>query len=230
MKIDARRLAGRMTRGRGLLVTVAAAGVLAAGGATAAVAAAHDDGPGASAAPTGDRPGTRPGDRDDGRPGDRPGGRSGGGGAPAAAEVPVARAVDAALKAAPGRVAEIELDDEHGVTAWEIDVVTDGGDRRDIAVDAATGEVLANRADDRDDRDGDRDEDPAALRRAKVTAPAAAGAALKAVSGRVTSAEFETWHGKAVWEVDVTGEDGTAYEITVDAATGGVLDREAEQD
>ncbi len=203
MKIDARRLAGRMTRGRGLLVTVAAAGVLAAGGATAAVAAAHDDdGPVAG----------------------------GGRGAPAAAEVPVARAVDAALKAAPGRVAEIELDDEHGVTAWEIDVVTDGGDRRDIAVDAATGEVLANRADDRDDRDGDRDEDPAALRRAKVTAPAAAGAALKAVSGRVTSAEFETWHGKAVWEVDVTGEDGTAYEITVDAATGGVLDREAEQD
>ncbi|MER7543023.1 PepSY domain-containing protein [Spirillospora sp. NPDC127506] len=219
MKIDARRLAGRMARGRGLLVTVAAAGVLAAGGATAAVAAAHDDdGPGASATPTGDRPGTRPGDR------------SGGGGAPAAAEVPVARAVDAALKAAPGRVAEIELDDEHGVTAWEIDVVTDGGDRRDIAVDAGTGEVLANRADDRDDRDGDRDEDPAALRRAKVTAPAAAGAALKAVSGRVTSAEFETWHGKAVWEVDVTGEDGTAYEITVDAATGEVLDREAEQD
>ncbi|NVI87421.1 PepSY domain-containing protein [Actinomadura sp. BRA 177] len=196
-----------MLTGRGLLVTVVAAGVLAGGGATAAVAAGHDDEPAASATPTaGDRPTES---------------------APQTS-VSIKQAVDAALKAVPGKVAEIELDDEHGRTAWEVDVVAENGDRRDVAVDSGTGKVLTNRADDRDD--DDRDDDPAALRKAKVTAPAAADAALKAVSGRVTSADFETEHGKAVWEVDVTGKDGVEHEVTVDAATGKVLNQEVDED
>ncbi|MFB4307542.1 PepSY domain-containing protein [Actinomadura sp. GTD37] len=202
MKIDARR----MFRGRGLLVTVVAAGVLAGGGTTAAVAAAHDDGPGRSAAPSGDRPE---------------------GEAPKTA-VSIAQAADAALKAVPGTVAEIELDDEDGGTAWEVDVLAGNGDRRDVTVDSGTGKVLTNRA---DDRDGDDDDgDPAVLRKAKVTAPAAADAALKAVQGRVTSADFEHEHGKAVWEVGVTGRDGAEHEITVDAATGKVLDKRIDED
>ncbi|WP_203596184.1 PepSY domain-containing protein [Actinomadura bangladeshensis] len=202
MKINARR----MVTGRGLLVTVVAAGVLAGGGATAAVAAAHDDDPAPRATPAGER-------HDDAAP---------------KTAVSLAQAVDAALKAAPGTVAEIELDDEHGRTAWEIDVVAENGERRDVAIDAADGKVLTNRADDRDD---DRDDDdPAALRGAKVTAAAAADAALKAVPGRVTSADFETGHGKAVWEVDVAGQDGAEHELTIDAADGKVLAKEVDED
>lgn len=210
MKIDARR----MVTGRGLLATVVAAGVLVGGGTTAAVAAAHDDGPSASATPS---TGASPSD-------DRPEAE-----APKTA-VSIGQAADAALKAVPGTVAEIELDDEHGRTAWEIDVLAANGDRRDLTVDSGTGRVLTNRADDRDDDDGDDDADPAALRKAKVTAPAAADAALKAVPGRVTSADFEHEHGKAVWEVDVAGRDGAEHEITVDAATGKVLDKRVDQD
>ncbi|MCP9971878.1 PepSY domain-containing protein [Actinomadura madurae] len=56
------------------------------------------------------------------------------------------------------------------------------------------------------------------------------GAAEKAVSGRATSTEFEREHGRAVWVADVTGRNGTAYEVTVDAATGGVLSKETDQD
>ncbi|GAA1826842.1 PepSY domain-containing protein [Actinomadura chokoriensis] len=207
MKIDARR----MVTGRGLLVTVVAAGVLAGGGATAAVAAAHDDDPAPRATPAGER-------HDDAAP---------------KTAVSLAQAVDAALKAAPGTVAEIELDDEHGRTAWEVDVVADNGQRREVTVDAADGKVLTNRADDRDDhgRDADgRDDDPAALRGAKVTATAAADAALKAVPGRVTSADFETEHGKAVWEVDVAGRDGAGHEVTIDAGSGKVLAEEVDED
>jgi uncharacterized membrane protein YkoI len=143
--------------------------------------------------------------------------------------VSIKQAVDAALKTVPGKAEEVELDDEHGRTAWEIDVLAENGARRDVTVDAATGKVLTSRADDRDDDDDDRD-DAAALRKAKVTAPAAADAALKAVSGRVTSADFETEHGRAVWEVDVTGEDGAEHEVTVDAMTGKVLNQEVDED
>jgi uncharacterized membrane protein YkoI len=202
MKINARR----MVTGRGLLVTVVAAGVLAGGGATAAVAAAPDDDPAPRATPTGER-------HDDGAP---------------KTAVSLGQAVDAALKAAPGTVAESELDDEDGRTAWEVDVVTENGERRDVTVDAGTGKVLQNRADDRDD-DG-RDDDPAALRGAKVTAQAAADAALMAVQGRVTSADFESEHGEAVWEVDVAGEDGAEHEVTIDAADGKVLAKEVDED
>jgi uncharacterized membrane protein YkoI len=204
MKINARR----MVTGRGLLVTVVAAGVLAGGGATAAVAAAHDDDPAPRATPAGER-------HDDAAP---------------KTAVSLAQAVDAALKAAPGTVAEIELDDEHGRTAWEVDVVAANGERRDVTVDAADGKVLTNRADDRDD-DGRDDgvDDPAALRGAKVTAAAAADAALKAVPGRVTSADFEHEHGKAVWEVDVT-KDGVEHEVTVGAANGKVLAKTVDED
>jgi uncharacterized membrane protein YkoI len=190
--------ARRMLTGRGLLVTAVAAGVLAGGAATAAVA--DDDGRGASPS--------------DGRP--------------ARAAVSLTQAVDAALKAVPGEVEEAELDDEHGRTVWEIDVLASNGTWRDVVVDAATGKVTANRA-DRPDDDDDRDE-AAALRKAKVTVPDAAGAAEKAVSGRVTSAEFENEHGRAVWEADVTGRDGARHEVTVDAATGKVLAQERDDE
>jgi uncharacterized membrane protein YkoI len=215
MRINARR----MVTGRGLLVTVVAAGVLAGGGATAAVAA-HDDDPAPRATPAaGEDPASRA----------APAGERHDDGAPKTA-VSLAQAAAAALKAVPGTVAEIELDDEHGTTAWEVEVVAGNGDRRDVTIDAGDGNVLTNRADDRDDDDDDDRDDAAALRGAKVTAPAAADAALKAVPGRVTSADFETEHGKAVWEVDVAGEDGSEHEVTVDAGNGGVLAERVDED
>ncbi|WP_433468806.1 PepSY domain-containing protein [Spirillospora sp. CA-128828] len=191
--------ARRLLAGRGLLVTVVAAGVLAGGGATAAFAAADDDGRGAS--PSDDRP-VKP-------------------------AVSLTQAVDAALKAVPGKVEEIDLDDAHGRTVWEADVLADDGTWRDVTVDADNAKVTGNRADRPDeDDDGDHWAEAAALRNAKVTVSDAAGAALKAVPGRVTSAEFEHDDGKAVWELDVTAQDGTEHEVTVNAVTGKVIDSE----
>ncbi|MFA1543018.1 PepSY domain-containing protein [Actinomadura monticuli] len=223
MKIDARR----MLTGRRLLVTAVAAGVLAGGGTTAAFAVAHAD-PSPSASPSDGR--------HDGRP------------EAAEAAVSIAQAADAALKAVPGTVAEVELEDENGRTVWEVDVLSGSGERRDVTVDAGDGKVLANRADDRGGdrgRDGDHrggddgdhrggddgDGGAAALRGAKVAAPAAVEAALKAVPGRATSAEFEHEGGKADWKVRVTGEDGARHGVIVDAATGEILaKRTAEKD
>ncbi|TYB44820.1 PepSY domain-containing protein [Actinomadura chibensis] len=224
MKIDARRL----VTGRGLLVTVVAAGVLAGGGAATAFAASHEGSPSPSASPTGSA--------------DAP---------PPATAVSAAQAADAALKAVPGKVGEIELDDEHGKPVWEVDVLADGGGWRDVTVDSGSGKVLTNTADrpdtggrdddHGDDRDDDRGDDrgdghgddegddqaeAAALGKAAVSASGAADAALKAVPGRVTSVEFEQEHGKAYWEVDVTANGGAEHELHVDAASAKILKNE----
>ncbi|TDD20084.1 peptidase M4 [Actinomadura sp. KC06] len=207
MRIDARRFVS----GRGLLVTVVAAGVLAGGGAATAFAA--NDGPGTPTPPSG---GASP--------------RSG-------AQVTAAEAAAAALKASPGTVEEIELDDDDGGRAWEIDIVANGGGRRDVTVDSGTGKVLSDRAarpddgdDDGDDDDDDRPLSAAALRKAQVSAADAVGAALKAVPGTVTSVDFESEDGKALWEVDVTGPGGTEHELTVDAANAKVLTNGTDED
>lgn len=216
MKINARRL----VTGRGWMVTALAAGVLVGGGAATAVAASH----GGSAAPA------------------RSAAPAQGPPAGTATAVTAAQAADAALKAAPGKVEEVELDGEHGKPVWEIDVLADGGGRRDVTVDPGTGKVLSNRADrpdaddhdhDHDDGDGDGDgdgRDAAALREAAVSASQAADAALKSVPGRVTSVEFEQEHGRAFWEVDVTGRDGVERELHVDAASAKILATEAGDD
>ncbi|MEO3829612.1 PepSY domain-containing protein [Actinomadura sp. B10D3] len=201
MRFDARR----MLSARWPLVAVAAAALIAAGG-VGAVAAADGD--------------------DDGTPAGDPSATTSAPSAPAPA-VPLAQAVDTALKAVPGTVDEAELDDEHGRAVWEIDVLPDRGTPRNVVVDAGNGKVVANRA---DHPDGDDSESPGAVRGSKITIAHAAGAAEKAVSGRVTSVEFEREHGRAVWVADVTGKNGTVYEVAVDAGTGGVLSKETDQD
>lgn len=122
-------------------------------------------------------------------------------------------AAAAALKAAPGEIDEIELDD--GV--WEVEILADNGRWRDLKVDAGSGKVLSDRADDDDD-----DDDAAALRKAKLTASDAAEAALKAAPGTVTAVEFDEDDGRLVWEVEVKGEDGNERELEVNASSGKV--------
>lgn len=46
-----------------------------------------------------------------------------------------------------GDLTELELDDEHGTVVWEADVRIDGGNKREVIVDAATGEILKNEID-----------------------------------------------------------------------------------
>ncbi|GGV42375.1 hypothetical protein GCM10010182_78860 [Actinomadura cremea] len=191
--------ARRIVTGRRLLVTALAAAAVAGGGAaTAAAAAGADDGD--ESVPSGTR-------------------------------VTAVQAAQAALKAAPGTVEDIDLDDG----AWEIDVVASGGGVRTVTVDAGSGKAVQNRADrDEDDDADDRRETAAetaaetkALGGAKVTAAAAADAALKAAPGTVTSVDLQTGNRPA-WEVEVAGSDGTEREVTVDAASGKVLQNQAD--
>ncbi|TQM69838.1 peptidase YpeB-like protein [Actinomadura hallensis] len=195
----------RMFTGRRLLVALVAAGVVAGGGATA-FAAANADGrdggrDGGQVAPAGAGPAVAE------SPSATPSGEPSGG------PVTVLDAAAAALKAAPGKIDEIELDD--GV--WEVEILADNGRWRDLKVDAGSGKVLSDRADDDDD-----DDDAAALRKAKLTASDAAEAALKAAPGTVTAVEFDEDDGRLVWEVEVKGEDGNERELEVNASSGKV--------
>lgn len=87
------------------------------------------------------------------------------------------------------------------------------------------------RDDARDDDRGDDGDDARTLAEAKVSATEAVDAALASVSnGKVESVELEEEDGRAFWETDVLGADGTWYEVRVDAHTGDVLQKQAGDD
>ncbi|MFJ7490071.1 PepSY domain-containing protein [Streptomyces sp. NPDC097727] len=79
--------------------------------------------------------------------------------APGSTPVSLKEAVDAALKAAPGTVTSIELDDNDGRSGgalhWEVDVRGKDGKRHELNVDARTAKVTADRSDDGHDRHDD---------------------------------------------------------------------------
>jgi uncharacterized membrane protein YkoI len=79
--------------------------------------------------------------------------------APQGAPVTVQKAVEAALKAAPGHATEADLDDGR----WEIEVRDEDGRSHDVNVDAKTGGATVVRDQDPDDGAGDdADRDAAA--------------------------------------------------------------------
>ncbi|WP_432003917.1 PepSY domain-containing protein [Streptomyces sioyaensis] len=64
---------------------------------------------------------------------------------------------------------------------------------------------------------------------AKVTAPDAAAAALKAVPGTVTGLDLDADRPGLVWDAEVFGKDGTQHEVTLDAGTARVLNQHVDR-
>ncbi|MFH8678814.1 PepSY domain-containing protein [Streptomyces lydicus] len=64
---------------------------------------------------------------------------------------------------------------------------------------------------------------------AKVTAPQAAAAALKAVPGTVTGLDLDRDRPGLVWDADVLGKDGRWHELTLDAGDARVLNQHVER-
>lgn len=65
---------------------------------------------------------------------------------------------------------------------------------------------------------------------AKVTAPDAAAAALKAVPGTVTALDLDADRPGLVWDAEVLGKDGKQHEVTLDAGTARVLNQHLDRD
>ncbi|MFG2192800.1 PepSY domain-containing protein [Streptomyces sp. NPDC048639] len=68
-------------------------------------------------------------------------------------------AIAAALKAVPGTVTSVDLEDDGPAYAWDLEVQGQDGKEHDVRVDLKTGKATQApaQADDRDDRDGDDD-------------------------------------------------------------------------
>ena len=55
---------------------------------------------------------------------------------------PLDQVLDAARKALPGDVVKVELDEDDGRWIYEIKILTSGGERREVEIDAKSLEVL----------------------------------------------------------------------------------------
>ena len=75
------------------------------------------------------------------------------------------------------------------------------------------------------DDDDNGQEDIREANAAKVSAPDAAAAALKAVPGTVTGLDLDADRPGLVWEADVLGKDGKWHEVTLDAGNARVLNQ-----
>ena len=97
------------------------------------------------------------------------------------------------------------------------------------------GSVLALSApawsDDKDKHEMDETKEAVEMSKtAKVTVEQAIKTASEKMPGKVIEAELEKKHGKAVWEVEVVGEDGKVTEVHVDADSGAVIDMEPKEE
>lgn len=74
-------------------------------------------------------------------------------------DVPVSEdeAIAAATEAVPGNVLEVELEEEHGVLGYEVEIEVAGGSVIEVMVDPDTAEVLGQEIDD--DVPGEPDDD-----------------------------------------------------------------------
>ncbi|MFD9302396.1 PepSY domain-containing protein [Streptomyces sp. NPDC060048] len=134
----------------------------------------------------------------------------------APAEVTAEAAAAAALKAHPGVIQSLDRDG----AVWHVDVISKDGTHAELEVDAATGAVTKENADDQQQAD-----EYAALLAAKVTAEQAMKAALAAHPGKVWSVEWDDDNngGAVYWNVEVKTNDGKTQNVNVDTATAKVV-------
>ncbi|WP_405409137.1 PepSY domain-containing protein [Streptomyces decoyicus] len=139
-----------------------------------------------------------------------------------------------ALKAVPGTVTSAELDnaDRNGSLIWEVDVLGKDHKNHDVIIDAGNGKVLNKHTDRDDDAAQDAAETQALVKADKTGHEKATDKALKAVPGTVVSYSLDDndRNGSAVWEVDVLGKDHKNHDVTIDAASGKVLNQHVDQD
>ncbi|MER7396916.1 PepSY domain-containing protein [Streptomyces sp. NPDC000151] len=139
-----------------------------------------------------------------------------------------------ALKAVPGTATSAELDnaDSNGSLIWEVDVLGKDHKNHDVTIDAGNGKVLNKHTDRDDDAAQDAAETQVQVKADKIGHDKATAKALKAVPGTVVSYGLDDndRNGSTVWEVDVLGKDHKSHDVTIDAASGKVLNQHVDQD
>ncbi|MFD5556669.1 PepSY domain-containing protein [Streptomyces sp. NPDC127068] len=162
-------------------------------------------------------------DREDDRADDRDGrddDREDTGRLPAGVKVTAADAIAAALGERSGTAVSVDLDEDDGKVAWDIEVIDGKRDVYTVVVDPGTGKVLGvsldkDDADDKDDRN-DTANELAVAKGAAVSAQQAAEVA--AAKGTVVSLDLDEDGKKGAWDVEVLS-NGTERDWTVSLDT-----------
>ncbi|MGW1838097.1 PepSY domain-containing protein [Streptomyces sp. NPDC002067] len=206
---------------RRIVLAVTAAAVLIAGGATTAVAVNTDGGPGspqsearttAQLTATAGANGAAGGDHEDAAEARQAAG----------VRTTAAQAATAAVRAVPGTVTEIELDEDHGALVWEADVLGRDGAWHSLTLDPLTTRVIRSHTDRDTSGAHGQDRVRAALRGTTVDAASAARAVGQG-RGTVTSVDFEDDHGtEPVWEVETVTRGGEEHTYLVDPRSAAV--------
>lgn len=140
----------------------------------------------------------------------------------ARATLPLAEVVSRIEKSAPGRVVQIELEDERndaqGAPLYEVELATAQGQREDLMVSSASGQPVSRKADGPlKAKDADR------LKAATLPMVKAVEAALGQQAGRAVKAELDTHFGTVVYEVEILTAQNTLAEVKVNAASGQIV-------
>ncbi|MFC9879085.1 PepSY domain-containing protein [Streptomyces libani] len=139
-----------------------------------------------------------------------------------------------ALQAVPGTATSAELDDadRNGSLVWEVEVFGKDHKSHEVIIDAGSGKVLKQHTDRDDDAAEDAAETQALLKADKTGHDKATDKALKAVPGTVVSYSLDDndHNGSTIWEVDVLGKDHKSHDVTIDAASGKILNQHIDHD
>ncbi|THJ65063.1 metallopeptidase [Arthrobacter echini] len=134
-----------------------------------------------------------------------------------------------ALAALPGG-ALISIESEAGGTAWEVDVVTQDGSEQEMEL-SADGTQITTGPEVTDEDVEDRDKNLARLQAAELDYEDAVDKILTVIpEGRITELELDSKQGVTVWEADVLDPSDVKYSIQLDAATGTVVENQADSD
>ncbi len=132
--------------------------------------------------------------------------------------VTLEQALDKAAQAGSGTVIDIELKKSDAGPRYEADVVNAAGERHEIYIDAANGNVVKQKAKGKEKaKNLDR------MKEAKITLPQAIETALKTAAGKPVAAELDNHWGKVSYDVEVLQQDGTVSKVKIDAVDSSVL-------
>nr|WTA00847.1 PepSY domain-containing protein [Streptomyces sp. NBC_00857] len=151
-----------------------------------------------------------------------------------AAKISQSEAADKALKAVPGTATSAELDnaDRNGSLIWEVNVLGKNHKNYEVTIDAGNGKVLNKHVDRDDDAAQDAAETQDLVKTDKTGHDKAIDKALNAVPGTVTSYSLDDndRNGSTVCGIDVLGKDHKSHDVTINAASGKVLNQHVDQD
>jgi|GEM_PF-6088405 len=125
-----------------------------------------------------------------------------------------------------GKGTVLGLESENNGSVWEVAVVLSDGSVREVTTSGDGQDVRSGPEDDYTDQD-DKAENKQLVQGAKLDYEAAAKKVLDAHAGTITELELDDHDVGVVWEADVH-TDGPKYEVKVDAASGEVVEDEAD--